>query len=315
MLATLLVTSFILITLDVRGGDSSPLQSLRTAASTVFGPLQKGASAAVSPITGAISSIGEFGDQQDEIDRLRRENEDLKRSVRTSELDRNRAAELDKLLRVAGLGQYRMVPARVIAIGPRQGFSWTVTIDAGSRDGLKQDQTVINGDGLVGRLTTVGASTATVLLAVDPTSSVGARLAGSLEIGIISGHGTKPMTLQLLNAQAAVKRGDKLVSFGSQGNRPFVPGVPIGEVDTVQKTPGSLTRTATIKPYADFTALDLLGVVVEPPRTDPRDSVLPPKPAPTAGTNAGPGQASGADAAGGAGAAGPGADGNASGRR
>ena len=93
------------------------------------------------------------------------------------------------------------------------------------------------------------------------------------------GKGGQPMTLQLLNAQATVKKGDRLVTFGSQGSRPFVPGVPIGVVHQIEQTPGALTRTATITPYVDFTALDLLGVVVQPPRRDPRDAVLPPPPA------------------------------------
>ena len=47
----------------------------------------------------------------------------------------------------------------------------------------------------------------------------------------------------------------------------------------VQARPGSQTRAAVVGPYVDFTALDLVGVVVEPPRTDPRDAVLPPTPA------------------------------------
>ena len=59
-----------------------------------------------------------------------------------------------------------------------------------------------------------------------------------------------------------------------------MPGVPVGVVGTVEKTPGSLTRSATIKPYVDFTAIDLVGVVVQPPRRDPRDAVLPAPPTP-----------------------------------
>jgi len=39
-----------------------------------------------------------------------------------------------------------------------------------------------------------------------------------------------------------------------------------------------------VRPYVDFTALDLVGVVVVPPRRDPRDAVLPapatPRPTP-----------------------------------
>jgi len=57
--------------------------------------------------------------------------------------------------------------------------------------------------------------------------------------------------------------------------------VPVGVVRSVQGSPGSQTRTAVVAPYVDFTSLDLVGVVVQPPRTDPRDAVLPPKPSTT----------------------------------
>ena len=49
--------------------------------------------------------------------------------------------------------------------------------------------TVLNGDGLVGRVKTVGPTTSTVLLAVDPESSVGVRLEGSMEVGFTTGQG------------------------------------------------------------------------------------------------------------------------------
>jgi len=281
LLALLLVTSISLITIDYRGGDRSPLNGLRSLAAAVFGPVEQVAAAIASPVSDAVDSVSSLGDGRDEIRRLRRENEELTRRLRTSGLDRNRVAELDSLLRLAGAGRYEIVPAQVIAIGAAQTFSWTVTIDAGSRDGIRPDMTVLNGDGLVGRVKTVGPSTATVLLAVDPESSVGVRLEGSMEVGFTTGQGVGDGTdldLQLLDGQSTVLRGDRLVTFGSQGDTPYVPGVPVGEVLSVQGTPGSQTRTAVVEPYVDFTALDLVVVVVEPPRKDPRDAVLPPRP-------------------------------------
>jgi rod shape-determining protein MreC len=176
------------------------------------------------------------------------------------------------------------VPAQVIAIGSAQTFSWTVTIDAGTRDGVHADMTVLDGDGLVGRVKTAGPSTATVLLAVDPESSVGVRLEGSMEVGFTTGQGIGDdgaLDLRLLDGQSTVAPRDRLVTFGSQGDTPYVPGVPVGVVRSVQGSPGSQTRTAVVEPYVDFTALDLVGVVVEPPRTDPRDAVLPPRPTPS----------------------------------
>lgn len=283
LLALLLVTSISLVTLDYRSdGDRSPLDGLRSVAAAVFGPVEQVAAAIAAPVGDAVESVSGLGAGRDEAARLRRENQELTRRLRTSELDRNRAAELDALLRLAGAGQYRVVPARVIAVGAAQTFSWTVTIDAGTRDGLRPDLTVLNGDGLVGRVKTVGPTTATVLLVIDPASSVGVRLEGSMEVGFTTGQGLgAAVDLQLLDGQSTVVRGDRLVTFGSQGDLPYVPGVPVGEVLRVRGTPGSQTRTAAVQPYVDFSALDLVGVVVEPPRRDPRDSVLPPRPAST----------------------------------
>ncbi|MGN6245068.1 MAG: rod shape-determining protein MreC [Motilibacteraceae bacterium] len=282
ILGLLLLVSFTLITIDQRGGDASPLGGLRTAAGNVFGPVEQAVSAVVDPVVGAISAVGDLGSSEKRIKALEQENADLRGQLRSSELDRTRAAELDKLLRTAGAGQYRIVPAQVVAVGPAQGFAWTVTIDAGSLDGVKPDMTVINGDGLVGRVRSVSRTTCTVLLAIDPTSSVGVRLESTLQVGVANGQGDHtPLDLQLYDPQTTVDPGARLVTFGSQGDSPFVPGVPVGQVIKVESTPGALTKTATVKPYVDFTALDLVGVVVAPPRTDPRDAVLPPKPKPT----------------------------------
>jgi rod shape-determining protein MreC len=281
LLALLLVTSISLITIDYRGGENSPLNGVRSAAAAVFGPVERVAAAIVRPVSDAVDSVGSLGGNKDQAARLTAQNQELKRQLRTSQLDRNRANELDALLHLAGAGRYRVVPARVIAIGSAQTFSWTVTVDAGSRDGIRPDMTVLNGDGLVGRVKTVGPTSATVLLAVDPESSVGVRLERSMEVGFTTGRGIRDngdLDLRLLDGQSTVARGDRLVTFGSQGDTPYVPGVPVGVVAAVHGTPGSQTRTAVVTPYVDFTSLDLVGVVVEPPRTDPRDAVLPPRP-------------------------------------
>ena len=284
LLALLLVTSVVLVVIDSRAEGSSPLDGLRQAAAAVFGPVEQVAAAIAAPVSDAVDSVSRLGDDGDELAELRERNEELTRRLRTSEVDRQRAAELDALLRVAGAGRYEVVPARVIAIGAAQTFSWTVTVDAGTRDGIHPDMTVLNGAGLVGRVKTAGPSTATVLLAVDPDSSVGVRLEGSMEVGFTTGGGIEEgsaLDLRLLDGQSTVARGDRLVTFGSQGDTPYVPGVPVGVVRSVQGSPGSQTRTAVVDPYVDFTSLDLVGVVVQPPRNDPRDAVLPPRPSST----------------------------------
>lgn len=280
LLVLLVVVAFALITMDIRGGENSPLDRPRQAAQSAFGPVEKAVAGAVDPVGNAIDAIRDSGDRSATISRLQRENETLKQQLGSKDITRNRSQELDKLLKTAGAGQYTVKGAQVIAIGAAQGFSWTVTIDAGSHDGITRDMTVINGDGLVGRVTTVGPSTATVLLANDPDFTVGTRLEGSMELGFAGGQGDRPMRVQLLNGKAAVHKGDRLVTFGSEAGKPFVAGVPVGKVVGIEPSAGNLTKTVLVQPYVGFTRLDIVGVVVLGPRTDPRDSVLPPRPTP-----------------------------------
>jgi rod shape-determining protein MreC len=142
-----------------------------------------------------------------------------------------------------------------------------VTIGAGSGDGIAANETVLNGDGLVGTVIGVTRSTATVQLATDVGATVGIRTAASGQIGALTGTadsmtGTAPLKLTMFSATATLKPGDQLVTFGSVGGRPYVPGVPVGKVTTVTTKPGSLTPTALVRPFADFTGLGVVGVVV-----------------------------------------------------
>jgi rod shape-determining protein MreC len=277
----LIAVAFALITVDIRGGENSPVDGARHAAASVFGPIENGVSQAVDPVGNAVSAIRDSGSKHDRLARLEQENAALKAKLGSNDRNSSRLKQLDKMMRIAGEGQYGIKGAEVIAIGAAQGFSWTITIDVGANDGIQRDMTVLNGDGLVGRVTTVGPNTSTVLLANDPDFTVGTRMEGSDELGFASGQGDRPLRVELLNGKADVKKGDRLVTFGSQADKPFVPGVPVGVVSRVEPSQGGLTRTIYVTPYVGFTKLDIVGVVVEAPKKDPRDTVLPPKPQPT----------------------------------
>jgi rod shape-determining protein MreC len=282
VLGLLLLASFTLITLDLRGGSGLP-SGLRSSVSSIFGPLQRGTETVTRPIGNVFRRMTH--DDSKTINSLKRRNDALQRQLETTQDAQRRAAELDGLLKEAGLGGYRIVPARVMAVGAAQGFDLTVEIDAGSRDGLKPDMTVINGQGLVGRVKYVTSGTATVILLIDPDSGVGIRLEGSGQIGLLNGQGRRPMQLVVQNSGHVLKTGERVVTLGSVDYRPYVPGVPVGIIRTVTSVAGSADQVATVDPFVNVADLDLVGVVVEPPRTDPRDSVLPPRPSPSPSTS------------------------------
>lgn len=266
VLVLLLLASFTVITLDVRGGEDSPVDPVRSAVGDVLGPVESATAAVVRPLTAVPGFFRTTSGLRAEVARLEAENAHLRGELATSSVDRNRAAELDGLLAASSRTGYSLVPARVVALGPAQSFSRTVTIDAGTSSGVHPDMTVLNNDGLVGRVLRADRSTATVLLVVDQESVVGGRLGSSMEVGFLRGRGRagggSPLDLDLVDNSATPGRGDVVVTWGSQNGAPYVPGVPIGTVTSVYSSPRQLSKQARIDPFVDFTALDLVGVVV-----------------------------------------------------
>jgi len=267
VLVGLLLASFAVITLDARGGERSPLDPVRAAAGDVFGPVENTAATAVRPFAAVPDHFRTTDRLRRDVARLKAQNSRLQSRLAGAALDRNRAAELDGLLARSTSTGYALVPARVVAMGPAQSFSRTVTIDAGTTSGVHADMTVLNNDGLVGRVLRADRSTATVLLLVDQESVVGGRLGSSMEVGFLRGRGEvgdqARLDLDLVDASATAAQGDTLVTWGSKNGRPYVAGIPIGRVGAVYSTPREQSTRAVITPYVDFSALDLVGVVVD----------------------------------------------------
>jgi rod shape-determining protein MreC len=267
----LLLISVVLITLDHRG---EAFRGVRDTAHSVVDPAQHGVTTLVAPVGRFFGGLGDIGDSGTRIDTLEKENAELRRQLREGELTASRSAELQRLTLLSGTGRFTVMPATVTGLGPSIGFEWTVTVDAGSRDGVTVDQTVVDSDGLVGRVKTVGDTSSTIVLAVDPGSAVGVRLAGGNALGVAAGNGLGPLTFTPLDPSTRIKVGDRLVT-GPYGGSTYVAGLPVGEVTAVSGDPGAPAREATIAPYVSFARLDLVGIVLAAPRTDPRDALLP----------------------------------------
>ncbi|HET6816300.1 MAG TPA: rod shape-determining protein MreC [Mycobacteriales bacterium] len=281
ILALLLLTAFTLITLDYRAGGGGPLRRIGNA---VFGPIENAAADVARPIGGFFSGLAHLSSYKHDNAKLRKQVAELTQRLRLTDAQRAEFVDMEKLLHLDQKAQFRIVAAHVVALSGSFGFESTATIDAGSSDGLRPDETVINGDGLVGRTLSVGPTTSTVLLGSDATFRAGARLEGSLQAGYVNGGGRGPMTFTLLDSQGTIQVGARLVTFGDLNNRPFVPEVPIGRVTKVSPPNGALTRTATVASYVRYGTLDVVGVVIAMPHAPPRDSLLPPRPTPTQST-------------------------------
>jgi len=275
VLFVLLVAALALIGINYSDGNNSALRDVRNAGGDIFGGAENAASSVAGFFDGGGSSAQVKG-LQEQLDRLRAE-------LSAEKLSKSDYTQLREMLLLAGAAQYRIVAASVIAVGT--GYQQTVTIDAGSSAGIKPEETVLNGQGLVGEVTSVTADTSTVLLASDPSEVVGVSLAPSGQLGWVSGSGktaggTGLEKLQMLSSAAVLKPGDQLVTSASVDDRPFVPGVPVGEITRLVVQNGALTESALVRPFVDFSALGVVGVVIQKPAGNPRFAALPPLPHP-----------------------------------
>jgi rod shape-determining protein MreC len=279
LLIALIVTSLFLITLDLRG--VQVIDGARTATQTALTPVQKAGSWVISPFRNFLSDVTHLGRTRNQIEKLKADNDALRQALLNREVADAELKQLKSVLDLAGNGGFKVVSAKVISQGSSTSFAQTITIDAGTSSGVRANMTVISGFGLVGVVKVSYANSAVVQLASDPSFRVGARIAGSQQIGILSGQGTRKGVLQLLDNTQEIKLGDAILARGSNNGRPFVPGVPIGEVTAVDNSAGAITQTADVKFYSNFATLGVVSVVVGAPSSDPRDSLVPAKPAPT----------------------------------
>ena len=280
-LSALLITSLLLITLDLRG--NLPSEGLRKISATVGAPFQNFFNSIyrqVSTFTGDVFSLGRT---RSKISNLQKENAALKEELSRTNAIKNEVKELKSVLDLAGAGLYKIVPARIIAVGSAGSFSRTIQLDVGSADGIKKDMSIIAGGGLVARILSVSKSSSIALLMDDETFKVGVRLESSGTSGVVSGTGGSVLELILLDSTSDLRVGQRVVSRGSSNSQPFLPGVPVGVITEVNQSAGSLTKSAVVKPFVDLNRISVVAVIVSKSKTDPRDALLPspPKPTPT----------------------------------
>ena len=278
LLVILLVTALFFVTLDLRG--VSLTKESRSITQTMLSPVQKTVSTIFSPLGRFLSDVKNFGKTKTELDQALAQNKKLSSQLVLASETKGESAQLNGVLDLAGRGGYKVVAARVIGHGSASSFSQTITINQGSRSGIKKDMTVISQNGLVGLVKNITSTSAIVLLMSDPSFKVGVKITRSQSIGILQGQGNSSYSFVLLDPAGAIKVGDNLVTNGSDNNHPFIPGVPVGHVTVLDNSTAALVQSATVESYANLNDLGVVSVVLAAPAVAP-SVPLRPTPNPT----------------------------------
>jgi rod shape-determining protein MreC len=259
VLLVFVVLSLGLLTMYFGESSGGGLHSLQRGALGVLGPIQEGASRALKPFRDLGGWVGDTFDAKGENKELRAENEELEREVSDLQAMRNENRDLRALLEIndsSGLEQYTPVRARVMARNANL-FTSTVTIDKGSSSDVQAGQPVVNGQGLVGRVTRTSPGYSVVTLVTDDEFAAAARTLTSNQAATVEAAPNRPgrLELSLPRNPSKIRKGERIVTDGSTSTRlrSYYPAnIPIGTITDIDYGDGDLDRAFYVRPAVDF---------------------------------------------------------------
>ncbi len=273
----LLVLSVLIFTSFFREGEGGFLHSLKGTVGSVVAPVQDAAVGAVQPFKDGWNWFAELRTARDERNRLLVENGALRSQLVNQADNDDLIRSFREQLAIANDGPagYRSVAGRVIARPPVD-LSRRVTLDKGRGEGIVVNSPVfapVRPSGgaptfpaLVGLVTSVTRSSATVTLVTDPSMQVGARLQGSTSpLGLLTATASGRLNLEQVPSAIPIETGMTVVTSGSGTvvlPSPYPPGLPIGTVESVGgREPGEF-QTVQVKPFREPLELSLFTVFV-----------------------------------------------------
>ncbi len=236
----------------------------------VLTPLQGLLAVPLQAVQGAINSVVQRGSTlaEDllEIQTLQQRNRDLERQLAAFQAEivelREIAHDYDRLAALVNYTRSRTgeeyVVADVIA-RDISSFRRVIYLNRGARDGLTEGMPVVTERGLVGRIIGVSATASQVLLVLDTTSAVSARLQTSRAEGSVQGQLTDTLLMTFIDLNATVQEGDTVITSGMGGN--FPAGIIIGQVTSVARSEFELFQEAEVRSLNNFERLEQVLVI------------------------------------------------------
>ncbi|HET7571697.1 MAG TPA: rod shape-determining protein MreC [Gaiellaceae bacterium] len=268
VLAVLVLAALTLLTISFRSPTAGAVHDAQGALSSALRPFQLAATRVAQPFADAYDYVSGLTSAKRENAKLRLELKELRAQALEYKAAAANAEQLESLLHYEQSKiypkDYRPVNARVISF-PSGPFTRTIAISAGSNSGIRVNTPVVNGDGLIGRVTNVYPDSAVVTLLTDSSSYVSARDLKTGVRGIVRRGQGDTLILDQVAKQVVVHKGDRLVTDGTRDPRlpslyPY--GIPIGRVAFVGASDTASFLQVQVDPYADLDSLDSVAALV-----------------------------------------------------
>lgn len=269
-MGALVLASLVLVSLSFRAEGDGPLGGAQSAAATVLRPFAIGFERVAQPFRDAYGWADSLLTARSDAETLRREVQDLRQRAIQSEFALQENESLRRLLRYTDSARFPddFDPVAAEVIGrPAEAFAQAIVVAAGSKDGVRLNDPVVTGDGLVGLVTRVASNTARIQLLTDEQAAVSAVDLRTRAAGIVRhARGTREtLVLDRVRKEDLVRVGDEVVTAGWRAgalSSLYPKGIPIGRVASVGQTDTDLFQQVQVDPYVDFGSLDAVLVLV-----------------------------------------------------
>jgi len=197
----------------------------------------------------------EIAQLQERIDKLERENEELR------EIEGEYQLLLDLFNRARQAPDYQRLTGSVIGQDSIQAVR-SIIIDKGSADDVRVGMPVESSRGLVGQVFRTTPNSSQVVLITDSSSAIPARLGTSRATGILSGGGVGgSLTIDWIDLKHQLEVGEVVLTSGLGGR--FPQDLVIGRVIDVDRREAELFQRAVVQPAVDFESLEVLFVITD----------------------------------------------------
>ncbi len=236
----------------------------------IYGAVNKGMSYISKPFTAVtrtvrdtVSGLFSYRQMQEDIEILTAEKEALELELAQAALTRS---ELEELRELSGLLDYdyteeefEVVTADITSF---DGSNWTniFTISCGTESGIKVGDVVINGDGLIGKISDVGEGWSKVVSVIDDGTKVSFMLARDRKLlGVVEGNQQGKINGYMLKGDANVAEGDIIITSGMAT---YPAGLEIGTIQNITYNSDTLLKEIIVEPAVDFRSLKKVSVIL-----------------------------------------------------
>ncbi len=235
-----------------------------------YGVVNKGMSYISKPFTAVtrtvrntVSGLFSYRQLQEELETLTAEKEELERQLALTALAKSELEELRELSELLNYEytseKFNVVTADITSF---DGSNWTniFTIDCGTEAGIEIGDVVINGDGLIGKISDAGEGWAKVVSVIDDGTKVSFRLARDRKLlGVVEGNQQGNINGYMLKGDANVAEGDIIITSGMAT---YPAGLEIGTIQSITYNSDTLLKEITVEPAVDFRSLKKVSVIL-----------------------------------------------------